>query len=206
MATRATYSFCKSRDARKHYVYLHHDGYPEGAARYLYQPLLFANDLNFATTFIRANLRAELTESHEHHADTEYRYSVTGSGPKAKIIAYSVKNSINFFCGELHAFISEYLKNSPDFKPFIDVNLPYSEPVLMTEDMAKIFVKKPLANLVRWPEYEGSANWVSHVKDLRAITEAFPTLLTDEIAEFIKRLPAAMLKSNKAELARINGS
>ena len=73
MSTRATYHF-------KGYlsevtVYHHTDGYLSGAA------ILFSNAIEggkrlTAESFIRGNERAEITESHEIHGDTEYRYNI----------------------------------------------------------------------------------------------------------------------------------
>jgi hypothetical protein len=73
MSTRATYQF-------KGYlsevtIYHHCEGYLSGAA------ILFANAMKVgerltAESFIRGNERAEITESHEIHGDTEYRYNI----------------------------------------------------------------------------------------------------------------------------------
>lgn len=75
MSTRATYQF-----KRKHYrdatIYIHHDGYPEGAAHYLLLALEQANGYLSPEAFLRGNDRAEITDSHEAHGDTEYRYTV----------------------------------------------------------------------------------------------------------------------------------
>ena len=67
MSTRATYQFItESSDVT---VYIHHDGYPQGAAQYL-------NEAMTAEKFIRKNEKSEITFSHESHADTEYRYTI----------------------------------------------------------------------------------------------------------------------------------
>lgn len=74
MSTRATYQI------NGHTFYIHHDGYPAGAAMYLNNAMEFTSEAPNATfqdDFMRANARAELTESHEAHPDTEYRYTVT---------------------------------------------------------------------------------------------------------------------------------
>jgi len=75
MSTRATYQF-KNLIGEKFTVYIHHDGYPEGASMYLYNSCQGEpSDCN-VNTFIRANKKAELTGSHESHGDTEYRYNI----------------------------------------------------------------------------------------------------------------------------------
>jgi hypothetical protein len=68
MATRATYQF-RSINGQEVVMYVHHDGYPSGAAEKM-EGCVFAED------FIRKNDRAEITESHLTHADTEYCYTV----------------------------------------------------------------------------------------------------------------------------------
>ena len=71
MSTRATYQFVPADQRFRPIttVYVHHDGYPEGAAMYL-------EDVETAEQFIRKNNKAEITDSHETHADTEYRYTI----------------------------------------------------------------------------------------------------------------------------------
>ena len=77
MSTRATYKFSKSNDWMDINVtlYHHHDGYLSGAG------LLFSNAMGggkklTAESFLRSNSEAEITESHELHGDTEYRYDI----------------------------------------------------------------------------------------------------------------------------------
>ena len=108
MSTRATYGFSSS-EKPDITLYIHHDGYPEGAAIYVrnalqesgYQarrkllgeastfehpsfqrpipPSQRPNDYFTAEGFIRANDRAEIARSHERHGDTEYRYDFVPS-------------------------------------------------------------------------------------------------------------------------------
>lgn len=78
MSTRATYSFLIGGKPAVT-VYIHHDGYPVGAAHYFW--LAHHNegrDDHPLTRFLRANERAEITGDHESHGDTEYRYTLTG--------------------------------------------------------------------------------------------------------------------------------
>lgn len=118
MSTRATYQIDFTT------FYIHHDGYPEGAAEY------FANALDpeqrvqdrspnasLADDFFRANSRAELTEGHDSHGDTEFRYivrSVTVSGDTIEqpmIVAQSspmINKWKSFFKGTLADFIDQY--------------------------------------------------------------------------------------------------
>jgi len=70
MATRATYRFNTG-----HTAYHHWDGYPEGAAQLLANALIKGGDLSIQA-FLDANEKAEETESHHIHGDTQYRYNV----------------------------------------------------------------------------------------------------------------------------------
>jgi uncharacterized protein YdaT len=76
MSTRATYRIFQ--DGASATYYIHHDGYPEGAAQYFKAAgeWVDARSNQFIDAFLRANDRAEHTESHEVHGDTEYRYDV----------------------------------------------------------------------------------------------------------------------------------
>ena len=77
MSTRATYKFVSEwRGAGSHTAYIHHDGYPIGAAGYLTNQGRAISDIN---TFIRANEQAEMTQDHDSHADTDYRYTIAGT-------------------------------------------------------------------------------------------------------------------------------
>lgn len=90
MSTRATYRFTSAFDRTPDTTfYIHHDGYLAGAAQYLHamvDHLTVADNDGYqaieerrggcAFAFIRANMRAEVTASHEQHGDTEYRYNV----------------------------------------------------------------------------------------------------------------------------------
>jgi hypothetical protein len=75
MATRATYNVdgvC---------FYIHWDGYEAGAAAYfwaMYQAAIGGSKGGHAEAFMRGNPSAELTESHDAHGDTEYRYELVG--------------------------------------------------------------------------------------------------------------------------------
>jgi hypothetical protein len=72
MSTRATYKIGKTC------FYIHHDGYPEGAAKCFLAALLCDNQRGgLETAFIRANDTAVITTSHEGHGDTEYQYTVS---------------------------------------------------------------------------------------------------------------------------------
>jgi len=84
MATRATYRIACGNKAELT-VYIHWDGYPEGAADYFDRALnLYENPrgsellekASFEACFLIANPKAEVTRSHESHGDTEYRYDV----------------------------------------------------------------------------------------------------------------------------------
>lgn len=74
MSARATYHFRDEySDAT---LYIHHDGYPEGAAAYMLAAIKQSGGRLNAEAMIRSNVLAELTSRHTAHADTEYRYTI----------------------------------------------------------------------------------------------------------------------------------
>ena len=78
MATRATYELHeldKEPDSLSGPVclYLHWDGYPDGAAMYFRRWL---EEKHTVLGFLMANPKAEVSDGHESHGDTEYRYTV----------------------------------------------------------------------------------------------------------------------------------
>lgn len=77
MATRAVYSFTGFPEAPVRHLYLHHDGYPTGAA------WRFATALReqpaaaeFLAAFLSSQPGAEVLASPEQAADADYRYVV----------------------------------------------------------------------------------------------------------------------------------
>jgi hypothetical protein len=115
MSTRATYSFKNSLEewTPETCIYIHYDGYPEGAASYFWAMLHLENLRgDQATRFIRANDLAEITLSHEAHGDTEYRYSVDGNQLTAyKRVGDWSENEPNFdefFSGTWYEFVNKY--------------------------------------------------------------------------------------------------
>ena len=126
MSTRATYRFIPDDPGLIRLrpvvtVYVHRDGYPEGAAVYL-------KDAPTVEKFIRKNDRAEVTARHEVHDDTEFRYDIHR---QIEIKAYKRNWAgtsigygedaewIKFFDGSLSNFIETY-QNTP--VEFYDIN------------------------------------------------------------------------------------
>lgn len=104
MSTRATYVI------DGHAFYIHHDGYPDGAARLYFAPALaFTGPGDFAARFFRANVQAEFTKSHETHGDTQYRYTYDSSTNELRVWSRAPGNPWKaFFVGGLAAFMNKY--------------------------------------------------------------------------------------------------
>ncbi|WP_411872179.1 hypothetical protein [Vulcanococcus limneticus] len=77
MATRAVYSFTGFPVAQEHHLYLHHDGYPTGAA-WRFAEALRENPepASFFAAFLSTQPWAEPIKSPDQAADAEYRYLV----------------------------------------------------------------------------------------------------------------------------------
>jgi hypothetical protein len=78
MSTRATYRFVAPHGFDVMF-YIHHDGYPKGAAQYILNAFQAGVGGALVDRFHRLNDNCELTASHEVHGDTEYRYTFSNS-------------------------------------------------------------------------------------------------------------------------------
>lgn len=77
MSTRATYLLPTANSSLPICFYIHHDGYPEGAAYYFYKMHNCKNMRgSLACRFLRANANAEFTGKHENYSDTEFQYTI----------------------------------------------------------------------------------------------------------------------------------
>ena len=87
MATRAVYTFTAIPGDPEHHLYLHHDGYPTGAA-WRFAAALRENPepASFLATFLSTQSKAEPIQCPEQAADAEYRYRVhLDQGPEPQL-------------------------------------------------------------------------------------------------------------------------
>ncbi len=77
MATRAVFSFTGFPGVPQCHIYLHHDGYPTGAAwRFAAAMRENPESACFLVAFLSSQPRAEPIQSPDQAADAEYRYRV----------------------------------------------------------------------------------------------------------------------------------
>jgi len=77
LATRAVYSFFGFPSTPQFHLYLHHDGYPTGAAwRFAEASRESIEPASFLVAFLSTQPSAEPIQSPEQTADAEYRYLV----------------------------------------------------------------------------------------------------------------------------------
>lgn len=116
MATRATYQFIGADYKPGITFYIHYDGYPQGAASYFRSALSYRDEEgrsgHFYANFFRANVRAELTEGHSRHGDTQYRYDYDVD--KNQLVAWNRRLEANrsgrwlqIFEGPLEDFVNQ---------------------------------------------------------------------------------------------------
>ena len=110
MSTRATY------EMDGHTFYIHHDGYPSGAAQYFSNAVNYkcaAPNATLADCFIRANERAELTGSHDTHGDTDYQYTITNRPDGRKQITVKRRRWSSGECAETitNVLLSNFILN-----------------------------------------------------------------------------------------------
>lgn len=113
MSTRATYQFDTDHTGR-HTFYGHYDGYRAGAAFRLWLMHHTKSKGTRADAFLRANDDVELTKSHAHHGDTEFRYSIDARGElrvqeRTFTGADSPKWRTTWYGRHYAAFINEFL-------------------------------------------------------------------------------------------------
>lgn len=207
MSTRAIYQFKWGGEYEWQQntatIYIHHDGYPEGAATYFYRMLCMPSKGNLATQFIRANDGAELTDDHEIHGDAEYRYDIAGSGPEA-FVSYKRRMYGNDQWGvgsapePLFKFIHRYGE-----KLFGQDELPYSlfrrvqvcryakNGSMLNLHTAKLELYEERYGILKtlriWSKngHTTCHNWQSKVEELERIVTEFPELETEEILGFL---------------------
>lgn len=122
MATRAIFSFTGFPGVPDHHLYLHHEGYPTGAAwRFAEALRVTPEPAAFLNAFLSAQPRAEPIQSPEQAAAAEYRYRVQlVSGPEPQLQVQCWRRipgggSWNPRCGPmpLKVFIQRFLPGDP---------------------------------------------------------------------------------------------
>jgi hypothetical protein len=198
MSTRATYLFEPGPNDLfpKTCIYIHWDGYPEGAANYFYDSLMHAHQRGgWPNVFLRANDAAELTTSHDAHGDTEYRYTLSGEGDVLtcqKREGDATESWPTQWSGPVHEFVNEHAEDIEDYEPFQLVHTGCGRSDMLNITLAKrlLYTKEygPLLNLRTWSGFRKNhppmgtteGNWQACAKHVEAIVEAFPELLTLE--------------------------
>lgn len=99
--------------------YIHHDGYPEGAADYFNDAIIENNGRLTAGAFMRTNNGCEFSGG--LHSDIEYFYNYNSPGDilKAYKVDFEGERTL-FFEGSIYDFINEHIKtdwiDDKDFK------------------------------------------------------------------------------------------
>ena len=121
MSTRAVYTFVEN-DKEFFPVYVHHDGYPSGAASKIVEAFKKAWPLprfeadEFAAAFIAANKDKEgsvrLTTGPQNHSDLDYVYEIFQSSRNNQLCIRASKiighTPVEFYYGRLKEFIANY--------------------------------------------------------------------------------------------------
>lgn len=109
MSTRANYIFKSGRKTLATF-YIHHDGYPEGAAEYFHKALIFDNGkINSPDVFLRANDACEISDI---HGDIEYLYEFNIKTQKLKVFKIHFTETGNkkslYIVDDVYMFINKY--------------------------------------------------------------------------------------------------
>jgi hypothetical protein len=194
MSTRATYQFTGARSPGLNHsiptitIYIHHDGYPEGAAKYFWNAHHAARGSLNVERFLFGNDRAEITESHEAHGDTEYRYTLAGDQLTGYKRAHGWSDNEPekwpvFFVGSVVEFINQYGASprsfwADEFSPLRAVPCPHgyqSRTVFMSR---KQLIEGAEAALKQADEYETAhPQWVGNIAGMRRVVKAWTEAL-----------------------------
>ena len=122
MATRAVYTFIDFSGVPIRHLYLHHDGYPTGAAWRFAEALLETPEpASFLAAFLSTQPNAEPIQNPDQAADAEYRYRVQllpGPDPHLEVQCWRRTPGIDYWnprCGPmaLSGFIQRFLPGDP---------------------------------------------------------------------------------------------
>ena len=202
MSTRATYQFRSSREANFGHshptvtFYIHYDGYPDGAACYLADAVLYtAKDCHggLVANFLRANPLAEFTDSHEIHGDTEWRYTVTRV-KDAETLLVQERESGNwdnptwreYFNGPLANFLNIHAKEqAPSITPRLATADPWITYAGITVPSARLFDQRTTTERRAWEQLGRghTGNACSTVSELSRLCGALGMALPRELAE-----------------------
>lgn len=115
MSTRANYSFIKNNKTLVTF-YIHHDGYPEGAANYFQKALLLSNGrIDSPDTFTRANTEAKICYNLMGDIEYHYIFNIDTQVIKIEKIYYPDEESrfkrfITVSQTDIYTFINKYYK------------------------------------------------------------------------------------------------
>ena len=109
MSTRANYIFKSGRKTLAAF-YIHHDGYPEGAAEYFHKALIYGKGkINSPDIFLRANDACEISCI---HGDIEYLYEFNIKTQKLKVFKIHFTETGNnkslYIVDDIYKFINKY--------------------------------------------------------------------------------------------------
>lgn len=176
MGTRATYSIEKENS--KYGIYIHWDGYEEGAASYFAEMLKLSNGRISPEFFLRANQGAQLTKP-ESHADTEYHYELSQDGHlKVKHRPYGGRWKFIGTTG-LHMFLNKHNKYHNDEwtkegSRFVSKGMLANE-ITQKEEELRNYKEK-------FPKHTGNISYIE--SDLQKLKIAYSVFKENNVVEF----------------------
>lgn len=126
MSTRANYSFIKNNKTLVTF-YIHHDGYPEGAANYFQKALLLGNGrIDSPDTFTRANTEAKICYNLMGDIEYHYIFNIDTQIIKVEKMYYPDEESrfkrfITVSQTDIYTFINKYYKIFPQMKHYKNI-------------------------------------------------------------------------------------
>lgn len=191
MSTRATY-LLSTLDWNDQNIcfYVHHDGYPKGAAYYFLLMHQYKNERSgYAGRFFRAVTNAEFTEEHKAHADTEYRYTLNKDGVLTVLARRCWEKNIwaQIYQGTWYDFVNQQLKElTKEEKLYLFKMSEHSNYAsVMTITEAKAYIKSRLD----YAAYAHKQGWIGNAE------------AAESEAKIVKRQVDEFMKANALQLA-----
>lgn len=130
MSTRATYRFLRRKTCLAT-IYIHHDGYPKGAAQYIKAGISDYGEVS-VDLFFRNNNRAKITESPQIHGDTEYHYDIDIDEETVTVSKYYYNEDKRSLVVIDHENIFIWLNAMIPEDKFFEVQSRYGKPAFTT--------------------------------------------------------------------------
>lgn len=187
MSTQGHYIFTGSQYRPTTKIYIHHDGYEEGAAVYFWR-MHHAKGATFADRFHRANEGAELTFSDAGRVQFTYTLNSQTGHLEVEERDTSTDEISLVFSGTWWRFVNEYGTETVDrekdcvsFEELKEITLAYGHKQIMTATQARATIKEKEQLLATWAKND-QTQWGTESANTKGLREEI-ALIRSQIGE-----------------------